>query len=286
MKEKNRAELESEIIPEYISENNKIKTENNENGGSSDNTENKDNFESDSVQNEADGRLDYIMKTGGVISSSAAETIHCLTIIGQIEGHYLFSDGQKATKYEHIIPLLVSIEESDEIDGLLMVLNTMGGDVEAGLAIAEMVATMSKPTVSLVLGGSHSIGVPLATSARRSFIVPSATMTIHPVRISGTVVGAPQTYYYFERMQQRIIDFVTAHSHISAEKMHELLLRTDQIATDVGSIIEGSEAVEFGLIDEIGGLKDALACLREMIKSSPTRRLTDESQNSGEKCLK
>lgn len=233
-----------------------------------------ENRENDSVQSEADERLDYIMKTGGVISSSNDETIHCLTIIGQIEGHYLFGDGQKATKYEHIIPLLVSIEESDQIDGMLMVLNTMGGDVEAGLAIAEMVAGMHKPTVSLVLGGSHSIGVPLATAARRSFIVPSATMTIHPVRISGTVVGAPQTYYYFERMQQRIINFVTSHSHISEDKFRELLLKTDQIATDVGSIIEGKEAVEYGLIDELGGLSDALGCLRGMISKSK------ESENS------
>ena len=153
--------------------------------------------------------LSYLMKTGGVISRSAGETIHCLTIIGQIEGHYLLGDGQKVTKYEHIIPLLVSIEESEDIDGLLLVLNTMGGDVEAGLAIAEMVASMTKPTVSLVLGGGHSIGVPLAVSADVSFIVPSATMTIHPVRMSGTVVGVPQTYYYFQRMQDRIIRFIT-----------------------------------------------------------------------------
>lgn len=230
------------------------------------NGENEEKSENDSVQSEADDRLDYIMKTGGVISSSGGETIHCLTIIGQIEGHYFLGDGQKATKYEHIIPLLVSIEESSDINGMLMVLNTMGGDVEAGLAISEMIASMSKPTVALVLGGSHSIGVPLATSARRSFIVPSATMTIHPVRISGTVVGAPQTYYYFDRMQERIINFVTSHSNIKEEKFRELLLRTDQIATDVGSIVEGREAVEIGLIDEIGGLSDALACLRDMIK--------------------
>lgn len=225
-----------------------------------------ENNENDSVQNEADGRLEYIMKTGGVISSSGNETIHCLTIVGQVEGHYLLGDGQKATKYEHVIPLLVSIEESNEIDGMLMVLNTMGGDVEAGLAIAEMVASMSKPTVSLVLGGSHSIGVPLSVSADKSFIVPSATMTIHPVRISGTVVGAPQTYYYFEKMQQRIINFVTSHSNVREEKFRELLLKTDQIATDVGSIIEGKDAVDIGLIDEIGGLCDALTYLRKMIQ--------------------
>ena len=231
--------------------------------------------ENDSVQSEADERLEYIMKTGGVISSSKNETVHCLTIVGQIEGHYLLGEGQKATKYEHIIPLLVSIEESRDIDGMLMVLNTMGGDVEAGLAIAEMVASMSKPTVSLVLGGSHSIGVPLSVSADRSFIVPSATMTIHPVRISGTVVGAPQTYYYFEKMQQRIIDFVTAHSGVTEEKFRELLMKTDQIATDVGSIIEGKDAVDIGLIDSLGGLSDALSCLRGMIKEHKEHKKTE-----------
>ena len=176
------------------------------------------------------------------------------------------TDGSKATKYEHIIPLLVSVEESDDIDGMLMVLNTMGGDVEAGLAIAEMVASMSKPTVSLVLGGGHSIGVPLAVSARRSFIVPSATMTIHPVRMSGTVIGVPQTYYYFERMQDRIIKFVTKHSGITEEKFREYLLATDQIATDTGSLIDGIEAVSCGLIDEAGGLSDALSFLRDEIR--------------------
>lgn len=213
-----------------------------------------------------DESLDYIIKSGSVISSSENETIHCLTIIGQIEGHYLLGDGQKATKYEHIIPLLVSIEESKDIDGMLMVLNTMGGDVEAGLAIAEMVASMSKPTVSLVLGGGHSIGVPLAVSAKKSFIVPSATMTIHPVRISGTVVGVPQTYYYFERMQDRIIRFICRNSKVTEEKFNSLLLRTDQIATDVGSIIDGKEAVEIGLIDSIGGLTESLNELRKMIR--------------------
>lgn len=217
-------------------------------------------------QSENNDKLEYIMKSGSVVSSSDNETIHCLTIIGQIEGHYLLGEGQKATKYEHIIPLLVSIEESREVDGMLMVLNTMGGDVEAGLAIAEMVASMKKPTVSLVLGGSHSIGVPLAVSAARSFIVPSATMTIHPVRISGTVVGAPQTYYYFERMQNRITDFVCSHSGISKEKFSSLLMRTDQIATDVGSIIDGREAVDIGLISQIGGLNTALEALRQMIR--------------------
>ena len=208
-----------------------------------------------------------IEKTGAVISRGKEETLHCLTIIGQIEGHYILPSDQKSTKYEHIIPLLVSIEEDPSIDGMLMVLNTMGGDVEAGLAIAEMVASMQKPTVSLVLGGGHSIGVPLAVSAKRSFIVPSATMTIHPERMSGTVVGVPQTYYYFERMQDRIVDFITSHSRVAEEEFRRLLLRPDEIATDVGSIIDGAEAARIGLIDGVGGLSDALCALRCMIRA-------------------
>lgn len=217
---------------------------------------------------EASDKLEYIMKSGSVISKGEDSTIHCLTVIGQIEGHYMLGEGQKATKYEHIIPLLVSIEESPEIDGLLMVLNTMGGDVEAGLAIAEMVASMKKPTVSLVLGGGHSIGVPLAVSARKSFIVPSATMTIHPVRVSGTVIGTPQTYYYFENMQDRIINFITAHSNVKEEHFREMLMRTDQIATDTGTLIDGEEAVRCGLIDSVGGLSEALEALRGMIEKN------------------
>lgn len=220
-------------------------------------------------------QFEYIMKSGGVISKGDGQTIHCLTVIGQIEGHFILGDGQKATKYEHIIPLLVSIEEDPAVDGLLMVLNTMGGDVEAGLAIAEMVAGMTKPTVSLVLGGGHSIGVPLAVSAKRSFIVPSATMTIHPVRMSGTVVGTPQTYYYFERMQDRIVNFIVKHSNVSEENFRKMLLRTDQIATDTGSLIDGIEATGCGLIDEVGSLSDALAALRSMIgkgKNKPAEK--------------
>ena len=224
--------------------------------------------EKEKKQVEENDELDYIFKSGSVISHGNDSTIHCLTIIGQIEGHYLLGEGQKATKYEHIIPLLVSIEESDEIDGMLVVLNTMGGDVEAGLAIAEMISSMKKPTVSLVLGGGHSIGVPLAVSAKRSFIVPSATMTIHPVRISGTVLGVPQTYYYFERMQDRIIRFITDHSSVTEGTFREMLSRTDQIATDVGSVIDGYEAVKCGLIDATGGVSDALSALRKMIKKS------------------
>lgn len=208
---------------------------------------------------------DLIERNGGISTEGDGQKIYCMSIIGQIEGHYTLPEGQKATKYEHIVPLLVSIEQSDDIEGLLIILNTMGGDVEAGLAIAELIASMKKPTVSLVLGGGHSIGVPLAVCANRSFIVPSATMTIHPVRISGTVVGSPQTFYYFEKMQERITNFVCDHSRISPQDFTKLMMRTDQIATDTGSIIDGKEATDSGLIDEIGGLKDALSQLKKMI---------------------
>lgn len=217
----------------------------------------------DEERNEELDKLEIIEKSGGI----ELDKIHCISIIGQIEGHYTLPSEQKSTKYEHIVPLLVSIEQSKEIEGLLIILNTMGGDVEAGLAIAELIASMQKPTVSLVLGGGHSIGVPLAVSAKKSFIVPSATMTIHPVRISGTVVGSPQTYYYFERMQSRIVSFVCGHSKISEEKLTSLMMATDQIATDTGSVIDGEEAVSCGLIDAVGGLSDALKCLDEMINN-------------------
>ena len=206
-----------------------------------------------------------IKESGGVVAKGAHEAIHCLSIVGQIEGHYMLPDGQKATKYEHLIPLLVSLEQDPEIDGLLVLLNTMGGDVEAGLAIAEVIASMTKPTASVVLGGGHSIGVPLAVAAKRSFIVPSATMTIHPVRINGLVVGAPQTYTYFSQMQQRIIRFICSHSRAKEDEIHALMMRPDMIATDVGSVIEGQEAVEYGLIDAVGGIDTALADLRKQI---------------------
>ena len=209
-------------------------------------------------------QLENIEMSSGSIAENTRERFQCISIIGQIEGHYFLPEGQKATKYEQLIPLLVSIEESDDVDGLLVILNTMGGDVEAGLALAEMIASMTKPTVSLVLGGGHSIGVPLATAAKRSFIVPSATMTIHPVRISGMVVGVPQSFRYMTEMQKRIVDFICAHSRASAQVVQELMMRPDQIATDCGSIIEGREAVEYGIIDEIGGLDAALACLRSL----------------------
>lgn len=203
---------------------------------------------------------------GGVVVRSGGMAIRCIAIIGQVEGHSILPETQKSTKYEHLLPLLVDAEEDDRVEGLLFLLNTVGGDVEAGLAIAELIASMKKPTVSLVLGGGHSIGVPLAVSAKRSFIVPSATMTVHPVRISGTLIGAPQTYRYFSRMQNRITDFVVAHSKVTAEQFNGLLMRTEEMATDVGSILEGREAVEAGLIDEVGGLADAIAALRAMRK--------------------
>ena len=202
---------------------------------------------------------------GGAIVGGGGKNIYCLTVIGQIEGHYSLGEGQKATKYEHIIPLLVTAEQSEEIDGMLLVLNTMGGDVEAGLALAEMIAGMKKPTVSLVLGGGHSIGVPLAVSAKRSFIVPSATMTLHPVRTNGLVVGVPQTYRYFERMQDRIVRFVVEHSRIREGTLRDMMSRTDQLATDTGSVIDGEEAVKTGLIDCVGSLSAALGALYGMI---------------------
>ena len=215
-------------------------------------------------------KIEEICKTGIVSVKGGEDSIHCLSIIGQIEGHYVLPSDQKATKYEHVIPLLVAIEESEDVHGLLVVLNTMGGDVEAGLAIAEMIASMTKPVVTLVLGGGHSIGVPLAVSGKRSFIVPSATMTIHPVRMNGMVVGVPQSFRYFRDMQDRIVDFIAAHSGADRERITELMMRPDQLATDVGSIIDGKEAVSIGLIDEIGGLDRALATLREMIAARET----------------
>lgn len=202
---------------------------------------------------------------GSTVVGRPGEAVRCLTVIGQIEGHYLLSGGEKTTKYEHIIPLLVSVEEDPEVRGLLVILNTVGGDVEAGLALSELIASMKKPTVSLVLGGGHSIGVPLAVSAKRSFIVESATMTLHPVRASGLFVGAPQTYRYFKEMQSRILAFIGSHSKADPARVEELMMRPDELATDVGSILTGREAVELGLIDEVGGLDAALAALRGMI---------------------
>ena len=199
------------------------------------------------------------------LGSSRAQNIHCLTIVGQIEGHQLLPEDVKTTKYEHVLPLIAAIEESAEIEGLLILLNTMGGDVEAGLAIAELIAGMKKPNVSLVLGGGHSIGVPLAVAAKRSMIAPSAAMTIHPVRMSGTVIAAPQTYNYFQRLQERIVAFVSGHSRISPEDFRALMLKKDDMAADVGSVLYGEEAVQKGIIDTVGGLSEGLACLYRQI---------------------
>lgn len=204
---------------------------------------------------------------GSVTINKNGHYIHCLTIIGQIEGHYILPSGTKATKYEHVIPQLVAIEESDEIDGLIVILNTVGGDIEAGLALAELIAGMKKPVVSLVLGGGHSIGVPLAVSAKRSFIVPSATMTVHPVRMNGLVLGVPQTLNYFKNMQERIVRFVCDNSKIAPDRFRTLMHATGgELVTDVGTVLGGENAVKEGLIDSVGNLGDALECLYELVK--------------------
>lgn len=212
-------------------------------------------------------QLKDMVETGAVVTDNGRHTIHTLTIIGQIEGHYALGSENKTTKYEHVLPQLVAIEESTEIEGLLILLNTVGGDIEAGLAIAEMISGMSKPTVSLVLGGGHSIGVPLAVSARRSFIVPSATMTIHPVRTNGLVLGVPQAFRYFQRMQERITHFVCEHSNLSEERFAELCSSTDELTTDMGSVLDGNDAVREGLIDSSGSLGDAIKALYRMIEN-------------------
>ena len=204
-------------------------------------------------------QTDNIIQTGSVITRGESCRIFVTSVIGQVEGHYLSSHGVKTTKYEHVIPLMAAIEENPMIDAVLIIVNTMGGDVEAGLAIAELIASMSKPTVSIVLGGGHSIGVPLAVSAKKSFIVPSATMTLHPVRTQGLVLGVPQSFKYFSEMQNRIIYFICSHSSADAEEINRLMLRTDQLATDIGTIVDGEEAVKLGLIDAVGGLSDAIA---------------------------
>lgn len=215
----------------------------------------------DKKQKEA-AAVEEIERDGFVITKSGGLTLHCITVIGQIEGHYELSGGGKATKYEHILPLLVAVEESETIDALLVLINTVGGDVEAGLAIAELISGMSKPTASLVLGGGHSIGVPIAVSCRRSFIVPSATMTLHPVRINGTVLGVPQAFENLSRMQERVTNFITAHSHIERETLTRLIMNTDELSTDMGTVIDGARAAELGLIDEVGGLGRAIEFLR------------------------
>ena len=208
-------------------------------------------------------------ETGSVLAAHKGKIIHVLTVIGQIEGHYILSSQNKTTKYEHIIPLLVSIEEDERIDGLLILLNTVGGDVEAGLAIAELISGMKKPSVSVVLGGGHSIGIPLAVAAKKSFIAKSASMTVHPVRTTGLTLGVPQAFDYFRRMQDRITNFVTEHSSVSTERYNELVLNTGELVTDVGTILDGEDAVREGLIDAVGTVSEAIEALYEMIEANP-----------------
>lgn len=217
--------------------------------------------ENEQVSDDSQRLVDF----GSAVSRSERGNIYTLTIVGQVEGHQLAPDTAKTTKYEHVMPLLASLEQNDEVDGILLLLNTVGGDIEAGLGIAELISGMRKPTVSLVLGGGHSIGVPLAVAPKMSMIVPSASMTIHPVRMNGTVIAAPQTFNYFERIQERIVSFVSKNSRISKEKFLSLMLKTGEMAADVGSVIYGEEAVELGLIDRIGTLSDALDCLYRQI---------------------
>ncbi len=227
--------------------------------------QNQQESEQNDNDNEQDDQQKQIVDMGSV-TAEGKHLIHCLTIIGQIEGHYILPPQNKTTKYEHVLPQLVAIEESKDIKGLLILLNTVGGDVEAGLAIAELIAGMQTPTVSIVLGGGHSIGIPLAVCTKKSFITPTASMTVHPVRMTGLVVGAPQTFRYFQRIQEQIADFVTANSRISREDFEHYMMATGEIATDVGTILYGKEAVASGLIDKLGGLNDALSTLHRMIE--------------------
>ena len=219
-------------------------------------------------KNQLEEEREQVREFGSALLEGKDGSTYTLTIIGQVEGHQLLPETVKTTKYEHVLPLLATIEESDDIDGLLILLNTVGGDIEAGLAIAEMIAGMKKPTVSLVLGGGHSIGIPLAVSAKRCMIAPTASMTIHPVRMTGVVVGAPQTYQYFNRIQEQIVDFVTANSRISREKFLKYMMATGEIATDVGSVVYGREAVQVGLVDQLGSVGDALAYLQQEISKA------------------
>ncbi len=216
--------------------------------------------------NETEKTIESVKELGEVRPPQYKSNIHCITIIGQVEGHIVLPPQNKATKYEHIIPQIVAVEENPDIEGLLLILNTVGGDVEAGLAIAELISSMKKPSVSLVLGGGHSIGVPLAVSTRYSFIASTATMTIHPIRMNGLIIGVPQTFEYFNKMQERIINFVINHSHIDKELLKKLMFTTSELANDVGSVLVGREAVEYGLINQIGGLSEAISKLKKLIK--------------------
>ena len=226
---------------------------------------------SDEEENAVAEQTDEIIKTGSVTKTKGKHCIHCLTVVGQVEGHYILPPQNKSTKYEHVIPQLVAIEEDPEIEGLMVMLNTVGGDVEAGLAIAEVIAGMQTPTVSLVVGGGHSIGIPLAVSADVSLIVPSASMTVHPVRTSGLVLGVPQTTIYFSKIQERITGFITSHSRISKARLENMMLNTQEMATDMGTVISGAEAVECGLIDRLGSLRDAIDALYHRIETQELR---------------
>ncbi len=242
----------------------------------------KGNESSEELSADQDSKQSQIIESGSV-TTEGKHLIHCLTIIGQVEGHYILPPQNKTTKYEHVIPQLVAIEEDEKIKGLVIILNTVGGDVEAGLAISELIAGMKKPTVSLVLGGGHSIGVPLAVSAKRSFIVPSATMTIHPVRMSGLMLGVPQTLSYFDKMQDRIVRFVTDNSGISSERFRQLMMNTGELVMDVGTVLDGETAVKECLIDELGGLSDAIDCLYGLIDEAEQQKQAEaEDQEGGE----
>ena len=247
------------------------------------NNNDKDDENGASDTDESLDRAELIEKTGEVVSHNAKHLIHCLTVIGQVEGHYVLPSQNKTTKYEHIMPALVAIEQDRTIEGLVIILNTVGGDVEAGLAIAELIAGMKTPTVSLVVGGGHSIGVPLAVSAMKSFIVPSATMTIHPVRMNGLGLGVPQTLSYFDKMQDRIVNFVTANSGISEDDFRSLMMKTGELVMDVGTVVDGAKAVEIGLIDSLGGLSDAIECLYDLIEQSGEKYPDNEENGEDEK---
>lgn len=240
------------------------------------------NIQNDSPVNEE--HTQQINETGSVLTSHGGNIIHCLTIIGQIEGHYVLPSQNKSTKYEHVIPQLVAIEEDERIDGLLILINTVGGDVEAGLAIAELIAGMKKPSVSIVLGGGHSIGIPLAVAAKKSFIAKSASMTVHPVRTSGVMIGVSQTFEYFQRMQDRITTFVSDNSNISKERYTELVLNTGELVMDIGTILDGEDAVEEGLIDYVGSLSDATKCLYSMIKRNKSQKQKQAEKQSENDC--
>lgn len=256
----------------------------NKNGNCTKETEvNRNNEETEEKEESSVENQNQMIIDTGIVATNAKHAIHCLTVIGQIEGHYILPPQNKTTKYEHIIPALVAIEQDPDIEGLLIILNTVGGDVEAGLAISELIAGMKKPTVSIVVGGGHSIGVPLAVSARKSFIVPSATMTIHPVRMNGMLLGIPQTLSYFDRMQERIINFVTKNSGMSASRFKELMMKKDELVMDVGSVVDGETAVKEGLIDSLGGLSDAVQCLYDMIENDEAEEKKPSSKKKNNK---